>query len=122
MGYTNYIRQKRDFTDNEWEQLTDEYNYIKEFERISPLDCPDNIIMFNGKNESCETFMLCKNLDDYFNDQHMGDVYKDEYKKQGYHFNFCKTRMFEYDIDVWYLYVVAFSVSKGNIEISRDRG
>ena len=47
---------------------------------------------------------------------------KDEYKKQGYHFNFCKTRMFEYDIDVWYLYVVAFSVSKGNIEISRDRG
>ena len=34
MGYTNYIRQKRDFTDDEWRQITDEYNYIKEFKRI----------------------------------------------------------------------------------------
>ena len=66
MGYTNYIRQKRDFTDDEWRQITDEYNYILEFKRISPLDCPDDVIMFNGKNQSCETFMLCKNINDYF--------------------------------------------------------
>ena len=121
MGYTNYIRQKRDFTDKEWEQLTDEYNYIKEFKRIDPLDCPDNIIMFNGKNQSCETFMLCKNIDDYFKNKHMGDYYREEYEKEGFHFTFCKTRMFDYDIDVWHLCVVAEAVSKDNIHISRDR-
>ena len=77
--------------------------------------------MFNGKNQSCETFMLCKNIDDYFKNKHMGDYYKKEYEKEGHHFNFCKTRMFDYDIDVWYLYVVASAVSKDNIHISRDR-
>ena len=65
--------------------------------------------------------MLCKNIDDYFKNKHMGDYYKKEYEKEGHHFNFCKTRMFDYDIDVWYLYVVASAVSKDNIHISRDR-
>jgi|TARA_Y100000296_G_C5079178_1_gene209006 hypothetical protein len=122
MGYTNYIHQKRSFTDKEWEQIKQEFEYVKECARIIPIEQNNpNIIAFNGKNGSCETFWLCKNIEDYFNDNHMGDYYKEEFDKKGYHFNFCKTRMFPYDIDVWYLYVVCLNVSKDNIKINRDR-
>ena len=122
MGYTNYIHQKRSFTDKEWEQIKQEFDYVKECARIIPIEQNNpNIIAFNGKNQSCETFWLCKNIEDYFNDNHMGDYYKEEFDKKGYHFNFCKTRMFPYDIDVWYLYVICLNVSKDNIEINRDR-
>jgi len=122
MGYTNYIHQKRSFTDKEWEQIKQEFDYVKECARIIPIEQNNpNIIAFNGKNQSCETFWLCKNIEDYFNDNHMGDYYKEEFDKKGYHFNFCKTRMFPYDIDVWYLYVICLNVSKDNIKINRDR-
>ena len=30
MGYTNYINQKRSFTDEEWEQIKKEFEYLKE--------------------------------------------------------------------------------------------
>jgi len=124
MGYTNYINQKRSFTDEEWEQIKKEFEYLKECERIVPIENNNpNIIAFNGKNGSCETFFLCKNIEDYWADEsdHMSSYYKEEFDKNGYHFNFCKTRMFPYDVDVWHLYNVCFNVSKDNISIRRDR-
>ena len=122
MGYTNYIQQKRTFTDEEWKQIKSEYEYVKEQGRIIPIeDTDENLIAFNGKGKSCETFWLCKNIEDYWSAGHMDDYYKEQFNKNGHHFNFCKTRMLPYDIDVWYLYVVCFNVCKDNITISRDR-
>ena len=123
MGYTNYLHQKRSFTDKEWDQIKREFEYVKECGRILDISESESEIAFNGKDGSCETFVLLKNIEDYWGDDenYMSSYYKKEFDKNGYHFNFCKTRMFPYDIDVWYLYVVCFNVSKDNIDISRDR-
>ena len=122
MGYTNYWHQKRNFNDAEWKQLTEEYDYLKDCGRIEPYDKNPDQIAFNAKGNGCETFVLNKNLDEYFKSEHMGSYYKEKYEKDGNHFDFCKTRMFPYDIDVWHMLKVARIVSPDNItEISRDR-
>ena len=121
MGYSNYIHQKRSFTDKEWKQVLQEYDYLKEIGNIKPVN-PENkdTIIFNGKNNSCESFYLEKNLENYFKGS-MGEYYKKQFDKKKYHFNCCKTRMWEYDLSVWYMYVALNHISKDNITIWRDR-
>ena len=41
MGYTNYIHQKRSFTDEEWKQVLQEYDYVKEIGHIEPVNPED---------------------------------------------------------------------------------
>ena len=118
MGYTNYLHQKRNFTDKEWSMIKAEYDYIKECDRVLDMSENENEIAFNGKDGSCETFVLCKNIEDYWQDRKW---IKEDFEKDGYVFSCCKTRMYPYDIDVWYLYTVAFALCKDNITISRDR-
>ena len=67
MGYTNYWSQPTDFTDKEWDLVKREYNYIREIagDKIE-VQFVHNAIVFDGaKGNSCETFVLCKNIEDY---------------------------------------------------------
>ena len=122
MGYTNYWHKKRSFTDKEWEQIFNEYLYVLDLEMIEPIQLENKkAIAFNGKGQSCESFYLEKDLEEYFKCEHMGKYYKEQFDKQGYHFNFCKTRMFQYDLSVWYLCVAMSRISPKNITINRDR-
>ena len=89
---------------------------------IEPIQLENKkAIAFNGKGQSCESFYLEKDLEEYFKCEHMGKYYKEQFDKQGYHFNFCKTRMFQYDLSVWYLCVAMSRISPKNITINRDR-
>ena len=119
MGYTNYWHQKRSFTDAEWKELTEEYDYLKDCGRIEPYDSKPDHIAFNARGEGCETFVLHKNIEDNWSER---EWKKESFDKDGYHFDFCKTRMFSYDIDVWHMLTVARVVAPESIiEISRDR-
>ena len=112
MGYTNYWHQHKDFTNIEWNQIQNEYNYIKEAMTGIVVDeskTPDEIV-FNGKGElDHETFVLDKNK----------KVYKD-YKEQDLSFNFCKTAMKPYDLAVWHLLCFIQRICP-DFAISRDR-
>ena len=120
MGYTNYWHQKRSFTDNEWLAVVSEYDYLKECGRIEPWANNPCQISFNAKGDGCETFVLHKNIEDNFSDSHHWR--KERFDKEGYHFDFCKTRMHSYDIDVWHLLTVCHIVAPDVIiDISRDR-
>ena len=114
MGYTNYWHQYNDFTPNEWKQIKDEYDYIKEV-------CEDVIIdetkktdeiVFNGMgDQSHETFAIKKNARPY-NDQ--------SYKGEDISFNFCKTAMKPYDLAVWNMLTFINRICP-EFSISRDR-
>ena len=61
MGYTNYYNQSADFTDKEWNQIKDEFEYIKEIagDSIVIQSNGENWIQFNG-NPGCESFYISK--------------------------------------------------------------
>ncbi len=110
MGYSNYWKQKKSFSNPEWKEIKDEYDYIKEVcnSIIDDQTKDDDEIVFNGKgDEMCETFVLLKNA------RTVAD-----YEGQDISFNFCKTRQFQYDIAVWHLLTF---IKQYGIEISRDR-
>jgi hypothetical protein len=49
MGYTNYWHKYNDFTESEWKQIKEEFNYIKEVVGFLIKDeSTDDIIKFNG--------------------------------------------------------------------------
>jgi hypothetical protein len=112
MGYTNYWHQYNDFTDEQWKQIKEEYNYIKEVCKniIDDETHQDDEIVFNGINDNQhETFVLNKNVNT-----------EKRYPEHDTSFNFCKTRMKPYDIAVWYLLTFINRICP-EISISRDR-
>ena len=116
MGYTNYWHQKRSFTDKEWEQIFNEYLYVLDLEMIEPIQLENKkAIAFNGKgSESCETFILTKNL----TREPIGDGLE--------HFNFCKTNRNPYDKVVWkllkFIKFVVLNPNDKSFKISNDNG
>jgi len=118
MGYTNYWHQYNDFTDQEWESIKDEYEYIKEVLENNGIIVDETTdkteIRFNGrkdKNEDHETFVLRKEARPY-NDQ--------KYKGDDVSFYFCKTAMKPYDIAVWNMLTFINRICP-SFSISRDR-
>ena len=111
MGYTNYWHQHNDFTDTEWNQIKEEYKYIKEVSGDIIVDETKKAdeIAFNGKHEDHETFVLNKNK----------SIHKD-YKEQDLSFNFCKTAEKPYDLAVWHLLCFVPRICP-DFAISRDR-
>jgi len=110
MGYTNYWEQEKSFSDNEWKQIKDEYDYIKQVCNSTIIDQTesDDEIVFNGVNEmEHETFILSKNV------RTVAD-----YEGENLAFNFCKTAHKPYDIAVWHLLTF---IKQFGIKISRDR-
>ena len=113
MGYTNYWECYTDFTDEEWEAVCNEAQYIKEIDSsyqenmFRTLDSVDilkgkviNEICFNGvADNGCETFYLNKKATD---------------------FSFCKTREMPYDIYVWHLLTFCQMIKK-DFHARRDR-
>jgi len=116
MGYTNYWECETDFTDDEWNAVCNEAEYIKD------IDCSyqenmfrvlDSINIIKGKpikiiNEICfngvgdnghETFILEKKATD---------------------FSFCKTAEKPYDIYVWHLLTFCQMIKK-DFYTRRDR-
>ena len=117
MGYTNYWHQYNDFTDEEWKQITEEYDYIKEVcgniikDETTDLDRNTHII-FNGIGDDAhETFFLSKDARPF--------NFKKDYEGQDTSFYFCKTAMKPYDIAVWYMLTQIQRICP-SISISRD--
>tara|TARA_R110002020_G_scaffold94852_2_gene227914 strand:+ start:915 stop:1247 length:333 start_codon:yes stop_codon:yes gene_type:complete len=110
MGYTNYWKQKKSFSDSEWKQIKDEYDYIKDVCNSIIIDQSknDDEIVFNGINDNeHETFVLLKNVRTVAH-----------YENEDLSFNFCKTAHKPYDMAVWHLLTF---IKQYGIEISRDR-
>ena len=114
MGYTNYWECETDFTDEEWNAVCEEAQYMKEISggynrenMFRTLDSVDilkgkviNEICFNGVGDNgCETFYLTKKATD---------------------FSFCKTREMPYDIYVWHLLTFCQMIKK-DFHARRDR-
>ena len=107
MGYTNYWHQHNDFTDTEWSQIKQEYEYIKEACETIIVDQSENKdeIIFNGmaiKGLDHETFYINK-------------------KNDRESFNFCKTARKPYDLAVWHLLYFINNETGAMKKISRDR-
>ena len=109
MGYTNYWECETDFTDEEWNAVCEEAQYIKEIDSsyARELDSVDilkgkviNEICFNGVGDNgCETFYL---------------------NNKATSFSFCKTREMPYDIYVWHLLTFCQMIKK-DFYARRDR-
>ena len=118
MGYTNYWNQKRAFTDEEWSEIKDYFNYISMLSSQIKLDVSefsDKVLQFNGQDsQSCETFTLHKN------------IREPNYKDDMVEFNFCKTRQFPYDEVVWkllkFIKFVVLDPKDKSFSISNDDG
>ena len=114
MGYTNYWHQHRDFTKIEWDQIKEEYDYIKEVSEgiiVDETKKADEIV-FNGdskKDLHHETFVIKKIVKT-----------KKDYEEQDLSFNFCKTAMKPYDLAVWHMLCFINRVCS-DFAISRDR-
>ena len=113
MGYTNYWHKYNDFTESEWKQIKEEFEYIKETVGFLIEDqSTDTIIKFNGVGENgYEDFYLNKEA----------RTFKDKmYEGQDLSFDFCKTNQKPYDIVVWYL-LTFINRTCPHFSISRDR-
>jgi len=114
MGYTNYWECETDFTDEEWNAVCEEAQYMKEISggynrenMFRTLDSVDilkgkviNEICFNGVGDNgCETFYLTNKATS---------------------FSFCKTREMPYDIYVWHLLTFCQMIKK-DFHARRDR-
>ncbi len=114
MGYTNYWHQYNDFTDDQWKQIKEEYEYIKEVcaNIIEDETITTDEIVFNGKNENGhEAFLIKQNARPYGSEKYDGE---------DIHFSFCKTRMKPYDLAVWHMLTFINRINP-SFSISRDR-
>ena len=111
MGYTNYYYQKRDFTDKEWDMVNEESKYIQELgykvERYATNGKGVTTIAIHG---DCESLILSKYRRT-----------KKNYEDDNLSFNFCKTRMAQYDLAVWYLLCSCNQLLGEDFTICRDR-
>ena len=115
MGYTNYYNQSADFTDKEWNQVKDEFEYIKGIAGDAidvQSEKNSDWISFNG-NPGCESFYIYK----YAKTER-------DYKDQDLTFHFCKKRELPYDIYVWHMLVFILGLKRTNekkdFKIGRD--
>ena len=116
MGYTNYYYQERDFTKKEWNDVIREASYVEQlgfkvtFHRDRNTEKQElgevNIITLDGE---CETLVLRK----YRRTE-------PEYEGDNLSFDFCKTRMFKYDIAVKHLLAHCHSLLKNDFTYSSD--
>ena len=112
MGYTHYIKNKREFTDAEWDQFTKE---VKEM-----LD-KTNIPVANGcGDEGSDPIINDKGV--YFNG--VGDdAHETAFMPKGSaSFDFCKTARKPYDKLVVNMYKIAERVLGFGITLSSDGG
>ena len=123
MGYTNYWKQTKDFTNEEWDLVKKEYEYVLEICKgiiINEGKNPEEIV-FNGNpigDLNHETFILRKKAKII---SYEGLVKSKKLKKQMEGLNFCKTATKPYDLAVWHLLFFAKNKTKAITEISRDR-
>ena len=117
MGYTNYWYQYRDFTDSEWDEISDfAYTLADNSEKykINVLEIKDRIVINGDEGGSCETFILNR--------------YEPEPRYEGdkTYFNFCKTLELPYDKVVWkflkFIKFVVLDPNKADFIISNDNG
>ena len=110
MGYTNYWKQPTNFTDQEWDAVRKEFDYIRGIagDKIDVEDVHDVIAFNGGTGGNCETFILFKEVST-----------KKKYPEQDLSFNFCKTRGKEYDIYIWHLLTFCQMIKK-DFTASRD--
>tara|TARA_B100001250_G_C19760242_1_gene772078 strand:+ start:624 stop:947 length:324 start_codon:yes stop_codon:yes gene_type:complete len=106
MGYTNYWKNKRAFTNDEWKKVKDEYKWLKEMADGIIIDESENDdeIIFNGNpkdEQDHETFYINK-------------------KNDNESFNFCKTARKPYDLAVWHLLYFINNETGAMKKISRD--
>lgn len=110
MGYTNYWHQYINFTDQQWNQIKNEVNYVIQYLPSGiEYQVTDEHILIEG---GCETFVLEKNLPT-----------EPEYAGQDINFFFCKTREMPYDLHVWHMLVFCAGMinDTDKFSISRDR-
>jgi hypothetical protein len=116
MGYTIYWEKKENFSDYEWEQLWNAFDYYSKEMRVGldhiKIDTYskyikkyDDRIIFNGIGEdSCETFVLYKNMGE---ENEVG---------------FCKTNRQNYGHIAWALLREAHKIAPHKITIANDDG
>lgn len=112
MGYTHYIKNKREFTDAEWNQFVKEIREMLDNTEI-PIAGPlgetgtkpilnDSLVSFNGlEDDSHETAKMTKSA---------------------MNFSFCKTRRKPYDKLVVEMYKITRKILGCNVELSSDGG
>jgi|DEB0MinimDraft_10_1074344.scaffolds.fasta_scaffold05941_2 hypothetical protein len=113
MGYTNYWHKYNDFTESEWKQIKEEFNYIKEVVGFLIKDeSTDDIIKFNGIGDNGH--------EDFYLNREARTPFDKTYEGQDVSFDFCKTNEKPYDIVVWHLLTFINRICP-NFAISRDR-
>lgn len=113
MGYTNYWHKYNDFTESEWKQIKNEFNYIKEVVGFLIKDESTNdIIKFNGIGDNGQ--------EDFYLNREARTPFDKTYEGQDVSFDFCKTNEKPYDIVVWHLLTFINRICP-NFAISRDR-
>jgi hypothetical protein len=113
MGYTNYWHKYNDFTEVEWKQIKDEFEYIKDVVGHLIVDeSTEDIIKFNGIGENQH--------EDFYLNKEARTPFDKTYAGQDVSFDFCKTNSKPYDIVVWHLLTFINRICP-NFAISRDR-
>jgi hypothetical protein len=120
MGYTNYWYQYRDFTVDEWDEITLFYDLHivtnhSSYPSIKDLTDNSDCIKFDGDfGGTCETFVLNRYEP------------KPRYEGDKTYFNFCKTQQLPYDDVVWkllkFIKCVVLEPSTKDFIISNDNG
>mgnify|MGYP003147463651 FL=1 len=107
MGYTNYYYQERDFTVDEWKLVVNEADYLKELGYSVMAGQDMDEILISG---DCEALLLRKQrrTEKHYEDDNLS-------------FGFCKTRMAQYDLAVWYLLCSCNQLLGEDFRIGRDR-
>jgi len=113
MGYTNYWHKYKDFTETEWKQIKDEFEYIKETIGFLIVDeSTDDVIKFNGIGDN--------EHEDFYLYKYARTEQDRMYKEQDLSFDFCKTNRKPYDLAVWHLLTFINRICP-HFAISRDR-
>ena len=101
MGYTNYWKQPTDFTNEEWDAVKREFNYVcyigEDFIDEVTISYVTDSIIFDALN--CETFRINKRAEDST--------------------SFCKTSAGIVDIYVWHMLTFCQMI-KEDFTCSRD--
>ena len=113
MGYTNYWHKYNDFTELEWKQIKDEFDYIKQTIGFLIVDeSTEDKIKFNGVGDNSH--------EDFYLTKHARELTDKMYEGQDLSFDFCKTNGKPYDIAVWHLLSFINRIVP-NFAINRDR-
>lgn len=113
MGYTNYWHKYNDFTNTEWQQIKEEFDYLKTVDgHLIKDESTDDIIKFNGIGDNGH--------EDFYLNREAKTPFDKTYAGQDISFDFCKTNEKPYDIVVWHLLTFINRICP-HVAISRDR-